>query len=378
MHKIYYSVLFLLAFSALTAQEASTFHTRPGAYFEGITWAPDGKIYVVDYVSGEVFRLTTKGTAEKLGAYSGALGGAADQAGNFYFSEFNTGKVIKITPDNQSEVYVSGLIGPSGILIDPNDEWMYIANYSGSRISKVNMKADNPKPETLAAGGMINGPDGLAFSPEGDIISANFEDNSIQRITVDGEVSRFARVTASIRTGYIVRWKDGYLVTGVNGPKIFHISDQGDVTSFIGTNVPGYANGDASVAQFDLPNGIAISPNQDSLLITESTAAGRIRLVTGLDLTSSLEAPILRADPVISPIPSTDFLDCRMYLEKSAFLEVRLLDMSGRIVDTLMAEQKPAGTVEKRFPLMDYIAPGPYVFQVLTDGQVFNRKIVVE
>ena len=105
MLKNYILPLFLfLSYSYCFSQTVSTIVERSGTTFEAITWAPDGNIYVVDFSTGEVFRMEINGNLSSLGTLNGALGGAVDAAGNFYCSEFNTGRIYKIDSDGSSSL----------------------------------------------------------------------------------------------------------------------------------------------------------------------------------------------------------------------------------------------------------------------------------
>ncbi|MEO1516539.1 MAG: SMP-30/gluconolactonase/LRE family protein [Bacteroidota bacterium] len=361
------------------AQQVTTIVEKPGARFEGITWAPDGRIFVVDFFTGEVFRTNTDGNLRRIGQFSGSLGGAVDAEGNFYFSEFSTGNIIKVARDDTHSVYTSGLFGPAGILIDTVQQLMYVTNYNANNIARIDMKASEPKPAVWAQSARISGPDGLAFSPNGDIISANFLNNRIQRISADGSVSAFTRVEDSRKTGYIVRWKDSYLVTGADGtPDVYLISPDGDVSRFAGTGQKGVKDGDISEASFDFPNGIALSPDGNSLLITESSAVGRIRLISGLDQTTSVEELPLGAQIQVRPNPAVSFVDLSMDLPEAGQLEVKLLTMKGDQIDTLLQAHRPVGQLQEHFEFHRELPSGLYILQVRLNKHVFTKQIFIE
>ena len=367
------ALLFLL--QLLEAQEVSTLITQPGTQFEAITWGPNGNIYTLDFATGEVFKLDVEGNIQKLTVLAGALGGAVDQAGNFYCSELNTGRIIKFDTQDSASVYAEGLIGPAGILIDDENGIMYVANFSGNRISKIDMKSPNPTPETLTSGGLINGPDGLAFSPEGDIISANFNDNSIQKITPTGEVSQFAVIDSSPNSGYLVRSDDRYMVTGAYGPDIYAISLAGEVTKLAGTGAAGYQDGNLDLAQFSFPNGIAVSPSGDSLLITESGAEGRIRLITGLNVISSTKNSIRINQLKISPNPVSTNLNIAFEMLEEDTLVIQLVDLQGRLIQTLTRENASPGVFNKSYNIGKQLVPGVYVLNFVVGAQSLQRKI---
>lgn len=379
MFRLYILLVLTLGMDYLNGQEVSTFIERPGTQFEAITWGPNNQVYTVDFATGEVFKLNlTSASVEVIGTFNGALGGALDQAGNFYVSEFNTGNIIRIDSANQSTVFAEGLVGPAGILIDFEESIMYVANYFGNSISKINMQDSLPTPEVLASGGLINGPDGLVFSPEGDIISANFNNNNVQRITKAGEVSAFTQITSSINTGYLVKLEDRYLITGANGNDLYELTFTGDFNKIGGIGSAGNIDGPLEDAAFNFPNGIAVSPSGDSLLITESGAEGRIRLITGLNILTDLERLSLLTTLKVSPNPASGFIQLELTLNKPDSLRIQLLDMQGKLVKTLMREALVAGSFRQTFELDSHTPSGLYLIAIQVGTNAIQQQIVIE
>ncbi|MEM9849497.1 MAG: SMP-30/gluconolactonase/LRE family protein [Bacteroidota bacterium] len=376
----YFITLCFLIFTVFTlnAQTVSTVLVKPNAQFEGITWLPDGRIYVVDFATGEVFRITTTGVIERITRLNGALGGAADSENNYYVSEFSTGNIIKIDPAENISVYARGLVGPAGILIDDAAEVMYVANYSGSSISSIDMQMENPTPTTLASGGRINGPDGLAFAPNGDLISCNFDDNNIQRITRAGVVSPFATLADSPNSGYIVRVGDRYIVTGAFDPNIYSISLTGAVRAFRDTSLAGYADGDIQTAQFRFPNGITASPNGDTLLVTESTTAGQIRMITNLNGTSSTDILQSVQSLRIHPNPASEQVRIQLHLPERSDLQIQLLDLQSNVVDTFVMETTWQGDFEGTFNLPTQLSASIYFVQIRAGKELLHYTLLVK
>ena len=378
MHKFLLTLLLIAGFCPLNGQVVSTLISQPGAQFEAITWAPNGNIFTLDFATGEVFKLDIEGNIEKMATLNGALGGAVDAEGNFYCSEFNTGKVIKINNDNEAEVYAEGLFGPSGILIDTSNQIMYVANYAGNSISKINMLDTVRVADTLAIGGLINGPDGLVFDENGDIISANFNNNGVQRITPTGEVSSFTTIAGSPNSGYLVRKGPEFIITGANGNDIHTISADGTVSKLTGAGAVGYQDGSLMEAQFNFPNGIAISPSGDSILITESSTDGRIRLITGLNLVSNLAPSIGITELIISPNPASNHLTIQLNLRKEDSLSIRLMDSKGALIQSLFEGKTTAGPFNRSFALNTQLSPGLYILQLSLGSSSIHRQLIVQ
>lgn len=379
MKFLFTSLLLIPIIIQLSAQNVSTLVTKPGARFEAITWAPDNRIFVVDFNSGEVFKLSTEGALTNIGTYSGALGGAFDAAGNFYFSRCNgQGLVMKVDPMDNVTTYANGFSCPTGILIDEDKQLMYVSNYNNKRILSVDMTASDPAPITFATDALINGPDGLLFAPDGDIISANFNNNTVQKITPEGNVSLFATLEGSSNSGYLVRQGPGYLITGANGNDLFSMSLDGEVTKFAGTGAAGDMDGPLAEASFEFPNGIALSPTGDSLLIAESHTGGVIRLITGLNDSITQVTSIPQVQFNLYPNPADEFININFELAEKANLSIELLTIDGQHLDTLWQGQHIAGWVNEQFPLQADLPVGNYLLQIKVGQRTYLEKVGIK
>ena len=61
--------------------------------------------------------------------------------------------------------------------------------------------------------------------------------------------------------------------------KLFQIALDGSVRPYAGGNAAGSQDGDLSEVTFNFPNGIALSPTGDSLIIAQSATSGLLRLI---------------------------------------------------------------------------------------------------
>lgn len=373
------ALIYLGINSTLMAQNVSTLVADQGAVFEAITWSSDGRIFVVDFGSGEVFLLNTDGELTLIDVFPGALGGAMDSAGNFYFSQFGLDQVVKVYPDLSHEVFTEGIDGPAGILISPDDQFMYVTSYNDNIIVRIDMTNENPSPETFADDELINGPDGLVFDAQGDIISVNYLDGNVQRIDGNGTVSNFTSIDDTNSTGYLVNFNGGYLVTGANtSHKIYYITGNGDVSTFGGTGIAGNEDGLIETAQFNFPNGIAISPTGDTLLVAQSHSSGRIRMITNLP--TSINEISRTNDLVLAPNP----------VERNGEMMVRVLNglqstSSGKYAVTSVSgvqvsqgileldNSSQIGTIQ-----LDQIPSGVYVLNVFLEDRRASCRFVIQ
>ncbi len=197
----------------------------------GIAVDRRGNVIVADGgQSNRIRRITVDG---KVHTIAGANEGFAD--GNALQAQFNT---------------------PSGIAID-NGGNIIIADTSNNRIRK--LSSDGTKVSTIAGSGVagfkdgrageaqFDGPIGIAVDKHGNVFVADAYNDSIRRITEDGAVSTFA-----------------------------------------GTGLPGFSDGQASDASFDTPCGVAVDKDGDVFVadtgnhaVRKITAQGEVTTIAG-------------------------------------------------------------------------------------------------
>src|SRR6266404_570379 len=197
----------------------------------GIAVDRRGNVIVADGgQSNRIRRITVDG---KVHTIAGANEGFAD--GNALQAQFNT---------------------PSGIAID-NGGNIIIADTSNNRIRK--LSSDGTKVSTIAGSGVagfkdgrageaqFDGPIGTAVDKHGNVFVADAYNDSIRRITEDGAVSTFA-----------------------------------------GTGLPGFSDGQASDASFDTPCGVAVDKDGDVFVadtgnhaVRKITAQGEVTTIAG-------------------------------------------------------------------------------------------------
>ncbi len=286
-----------------SAQKVETLVFKTSMNFEAINWLPDGRIFVADYGNGRLYKLSINGFVETLVTeFANIAGGGVDQNGNFYFSGISNGTVNRLNDGGFTQV-ASGFNQPVGILPSETSAEIFLAVYGENAVYQVNV-SDGSKTK-IAQGQGINGPDGMVFDDEGNLIVANFNTQRIHKIDKDFNVSLFADLPVVGFAGYIAKNDEHYFIPSIAGHKIFQITKDGEVSELAGSGEEGNADGDFSTASFSNPNGIALNPAGDTMLVSDGS---RIRMITGFkSTTSSLERP---EEPSItlSPNPCGDLL----------------------------------------------------------------------
>ncbi|MEM9931193.1 MAG: SMP-30/gluconolactonase/LRE family protein, partial [Bacteroidota bacterium] len=321
--------------------------------FEAISWHTDGRIYSADLLNNRVNQINLDGSLTTvLPSISSPLGGAFDPEGNFYVSEYNTGKVWRLTPDGTSSVLATGLDGSAGILVDTSRQRLFVADYDASLIATIDLSSGAL--DTLVRGGGLNGPDGMVYAPNGDLIVCNFNDNRIHRVTMAGEISLFTTVTQSPNTGYIVNFGDNYLVCGFDGHQIWRLSADGqEVSLWAGAGNPGHTDGSLAEATFLRPNGIALSPTGDTLIVNSGVRPGGIRLIAGLNSTTSTQQ--VNNDKITAlqllPNPVVEEVTLKYTLKERSKLGFVLLTPTGREILVQQDSLQQAGQHAWRYTI---------------------------
>lgn len=256
----------------------------------GICVASDGSLGVCDNANGTLRRIAIDGTVTTLAGSTGSRGnvdgnGSAatfssptsvcrDAAGNFYLSDSLNDTIRMITSDGA----VSTLAGSSGI--------------AGT--------ADG-----VGANARFNHPTGIAIDGTGNVYVADTTNNTVRKITSNGEVSTIAGLPGvsgsqdgagsdalfNSPSGLAADNYGNVYVADTGNSVIRKIAVNGIVTTLAGLpGIAGLMDGTGSNAWFNQPKGIALKSN--GVLCVTDTGNATIREVTlaGSVTTLSLSA----------------------------------------------------------------------------------------
>ncbi|MGZ5201390.1 MAG: NHL repeat-containing protein [Telluria sp.] len=197
---------------------------------------------------------------------------AVDPSGNIYLADQDNATIRKLGVDGN----VTTIAGSAGV-------W-------GS--------ADG-----TAAAAQFGGPGGVAVAPDGSLYVSEFSNNTIRKITQDGKVTTLAGTAGqsgnadgagadarfSAPNCVAVDRQGNLYVADYNNNTIRKISPAGVVTTIAGNGQPGAADGIGAAARFNGPNSIAIDDG-GNLFVTDSvnntirkiTPGGVVSTVAGL------------------------------------------------------------------------------------------------
>lgn len=314
----------------LRAQEISTLITDSTKDFEAIHWHPDGRIFVTDYNNGKLYRINLDGTTVTIvDGFSAIAGGGFDREGRFYFAGINNGRMYLLNEDYSYTEVGSGFNQPVTFLQHPTDDNIaYISEYGNSRVTELDLSTGATTPFAINQG--INGPDGMIYDRDNNILVANFNNHRINRVNADGDVELFANVPAGGFMGYMAKDDQYVYVCSYSSRKIYRINWQGEVEHIAGNGFSGSIDGEAMTATFTQPNGIAINTTGDTLMIADGNT---IRIFTSFKTTTGVKAHNLELeDFVASPNPVISTLNLSFSIKSMKELSYEVISFTGQQV----------------------------------------------
>ncbi|MEO0584378.1 MAG: T9SS type A sorting domain-containing protein [Bacteroidota bacterium] len=366
---------FSFFFTHLHAQEVGTYYENASLGLEALTWMPDGNIFLVDYGGGKVHRLDPdKNLVTIATGLNSPVGGGVDGNGYFYFSEYSTNSIYKINSDDTYDLVAkgNGLNGPISLLLGEDSTFFYVTNYNDRKVMKLSL-IDSSVVEFTGGNG-INGPDAIIRAMNGDLIVANFNNNRLFRVELDGTVHNFGMHPSTGRMGYVVRAGNYYYVPSLDGHSIARLDSAGQATIWAGTGVAGFQNGPVATAQFRTPNGIAVSPSGDTLLVTE--AQGKIRWITNLDgVQTSRDQGNVTPSILTYPQPFRDQLQLALHIPSVPTLDLEILSISGQSLDLMTISSKDAQSINWD---LSHLPQGMYWVQVRHEDRILSTQKVMK
>ena len=371
--------VFCLSVNLIFSQSVTTLASQISAQrIEGLSIDKYGNLYTPSGPGSVVYKITPNG---EISTFASGLnfpqGGGTDSEGNLYISNWNSGVITKITPVGEKTTFLTGLSGPTGITFSKTYNELYVSNYSSNSITKYVIAS---KTATVFASGQgINGPDGIVFDEEGNLYTANFNDNKINKISASGTVTQFA-VLPGNSSGYITYAKGYIYASGHRSHKIYKITLEGEVSVLAGTGSPGFKDGEAAQAQFNLPNGITASLTGDSLFVSDADNRA-IRIIDLLNSTTGIRdinhnTPIEFKLEQNFPNPFNPVTQIHYDLARDSFMSLTVFDLIGKEVAVLEKGFKPAGRYKIFFNGIS-LASGIYFYSLSVDNRSQTKKLVL-
>ena len=330
-HYYLFTLLFCCYLHSLSSQTISTW-LIDGSISDDLIYGPNGAIYGSDFNGDSVIKINPDGTISTfVSGIQNPNGLAFDNNQNLYVVGWGQGIIWKVDPSGAKETLITGLANPSGLIQMLNQDTLLFSTPIHNSVSKLTLDGivvpyivDN----------QLNNPVGLDYNDNGELIIANFSDNRIFKVEADESLSLIANISATPQgIGYIECLGDFIFAAMFSSNKIYRTDYDGNFVLVAGSTL-GSVDGDASVAQFNNPNGILSTTNGDSILVSDY-GTGSLRIITDLNLISSLEGklPVVLEGIQVFPNPTSE----KLFLEFSTqepltMIRWELIDATGKVI----------------------------------------------
>jgi len=224
-----------------------------------------------------------------------------DSLGNMYISDSANNSIRKIAPDGSVKTLAgSGVIGaangtgneaqfyfPQGIAVDATGN-VYVADTFNNQIRKITPNGVVSTVAGTGAAGNVDGagniaefnaPSGLAFDANGNLLTSDFNNGTIRKLTIAGNVKTLTGIARLSGPQGIAVDASGNLYVVESGASLIRkITPPGVLTTIAGAIGGGFADGPSDKALFAVPEGITIDA-ADNLYVSD-LGNNRIRKIT--------------------------------------------------------------------------------------------------
>lgn len=383
------SFLFIATPGLFFAQQVyvSTIQLTNSLSLDGLIVSDDGTLYGADGYNGtKIYKINMDGTSEIFASnLNGPIDMDFDNEGNLYVTTFNNAGVYRITASGIVSRYATVTTGPSGIVLNRQARNVFVSHFgsapfSGNSVYKIDSSGTV---SVFVQNAQLRSPVSLAIDNNANLYTPNIGDAKLFKITPDGDMSLLSTLpvsSAQFNIGHIAFANNKLYLTGNTGRNyLYKVELDGSYEIIAGTGVAGNQDGEGLNAQFNGPNGIAASLTGDTLFISDLNSPSTIRVVslnaaTGVQENSgeAREYKLMQNYP--NPFnPQTTIM---YHIAQSGNVSIKIFDVLGSEVATLVNEIKSQGTYEVIFDASKYLS-GIYFYQLRVNDFIQTKKMVL-
>ncbi len=219
----------------ITPAGVSTILGNTGSAPNSIKVDAAGNIYTANVNSNTVTKITSAGVSSILGTTGNEpYGITMDASGNIFTTNYLDNTVSKITPAGVSSIFGTTGNIPYGITIDAANN-LYISDNGGNNVTKIISAGIS---SVLGTTGFT--PYGITMDATGNIYTANWNSGTVTKITPAGASSVFG-TTGVLPYGITIDASGNIYTTNYSGNNVTRITPCGITTTFgtTGTNPSG-------------------------------------------------------------------------------------------------------------------------------------------
>ncbi len=145
---------------------------------------PIGDVYVSDYTTKAVYKVSPGGAIKKLATgFQAPAGIAVDEAHNVYVADEGSNAIDKVAPNGSVSMVGSGFSSPFGVALDSFGN-VYVADSGNNAVKKV---AGDTSITTIGSG--FNNPQGVAVDGNGNVYVSDTGDHAVKKVTTKGVIT---------------------------------------------------------------------------------------------------------------------------------------------------------------------------------------------
>ena len=359
-------LLTLVAYGGVYGQTVTTIASNVGVD-DDLILTPEGDLIGAHYIGSTLKKVTLDGESTVFaGGFSAPNGLAYNSEGVLYMAD-NTGNHVYLMDENGAFLDTVDLVNPSGVLKEWDSDTIIVTTYAGHKIYK--LAPDNSLTE-FASDPEFNGPVGLCYDDNNQLYAANFGNQKIFRLDEDGNATLFTDISTSGAIGFI-DYRNGYIyATMFQQAEIWRVDMEGNDELWLGS-VTGSTDGDASVARFNRPNGIALSVTGDTMFISDFGSKS-IRMITNLDAVPSNSRDLTLAVNTtleVAPNPVAEKITITLDLPEKLKASLVLLNAEGKLLTTVMPVQEMMEGEHSIDYTLPALSPGMYYLSLYFNGK---------
>ena len=356
-----YILITLLAFSNLQAQWLETVAGPTPRINNGLVVDSSGAVYASDlfgsgFNGNSIFLIQTNGNSSLV------VSGLSQPAGlclgpqrSLYIAEFSANRIRVLDSSGILHPFVNGMSQPADLVFNSQGQ-LFVSNYGNGTISKIE---SDTTVSTFCSG--LNKPVGLCIDENDKLYVANLQDGIIYKIPASGQKDSLTTIP-NTPLGFMTYANGQLYVTATDANQVYQIDiNSRSYSVLIGTGISGNTNGAKDSAQFTKPDGIAISPNGDTLYVSENNSNLLRRIILSYGI-GSWENRINQELPFYpNPAKNQVFLDLKKF-EGHQF-RIELISSDGKTM-ALLYQGSKQGKLQIPLPK---IASGTYYLHIESD-----------
>ena len=274
-----------------------------------------------------VGRLRPDGSMDTLSTGYNHPNGMSYKDGTLYLANSGQSQVVTIDTNGNSQV-IAGVPGVSNVIpvLGTTDSLVAVA-WQGSRFFGIR----NGNVTTLATGGGLNGPVGMAYDTAGNLYVGNFNNGRILHYQGNGQFTTIADIGGG--SGFITYSDGAILATNHSNKRVYRVDlADSSVSVIAGSGQAVMADGEGTNASFASPNGIVATPSGDTIYVSEFQAKA-LRMIVRTPVITAIEAA-MQPEVVVYPVPTFDRLRFGQDLPEDLY-QVFIYDMEGRLIEVV-------------------------------------------